>query len=286
MKPVVMLGLVLALCVACGGSSQKKEPFAALTKMVDSLRRENIVDTMQITQVKPEVPRPIEADELFDDFIFNYASDDKLQRQRIVFPLPYYNEDTPMKIDKDEWKHDYLFSKLNYYTLLFDNEDDMDMVGDTSLTSVQVEWIYPITRKVKRYYFERIKGMWMLEAINVRVIAEENAQESFVDFYSRFASDSVYQREHVRNPLAFITIDPDDEFSILETTLDVDQWFAFRPVLPTDSLSNINYGQRNEDLSSTKILKVNGIGNGFSNIFYFRRRGEHWELYKYEDTSI
>ena len=44
--------------------------------------------------------------------------------------------------------------------------------------------------------------------------------------------------------------------------------------MPTDRLSNINYGQKNEDLSDTKILKVNGIGNGYSNIFYFRKRSK------------
>ena len=44
----------------------------------------------------------------------------------------------------------------------------MDMVGDTTLTSVQVEWIFLKTRMVKRYYFERKRGMWMLEAINLR----------------------------------------------------------------------------------------------------------------------
>ena len=46
------------------------------------------------------------------------------------------------------------------------------------------------------------------------------------------------------------------------------------------------YGQKNEDNSNTKILKVNGIGNGYSNVFYFRRRGGEWKMYKYEDTSI
>ena len=138
---------------------------------------------------------------------------------------------------------------------------------------------------VKKYYFERRKGMWKLEAINLRHI-EEKENEDFVSFYARFATDSVYQSRHLSDPLQFITIDPDDEFSILETTLDVNQWYAFRPVLPVDKLSNINYGQQNEDNSNTKILKVNGIGNGYSNIFYFRRRGGEWELYKYEDTSI
>ena len=86
-------------------------------------------------------------------------------------------------------------------------------------------------------------------------------------------------------------VDPEEWVTVVvelkgETTLDVDQWYAFRPVMPADRLSNINYGQKNEDLSDTKILKVNGIGNGYSNIFYFRKRSKGWELYKYEDTSI
>ena len=41
-----------------------------------------------------------------------------------------------------------------------------------------------------------------------------------------------------------------------------------------------------EARSRTKILKVNGIGNGYSNVFYFRIRQGEWELYKFEDTSI
>ena len=43
----------------------------------------------------------------------------------------------------------------------------MDMVGDTALKSVQVEWIYLKTRMVKKYYFERKQGMWMLEAMSL-----------------------------------------------------------------------------------------------------------------------
>ena len=40
------------------------------------------------------------------------------------------------------------------------------------------------------------------------------------------------------------------------------------------------------DDSPTKILALKGIGNGFSNILYFRRKAGEWELYKFEDTSI
>lgn len=282
MKKLLLGFLLLAFLISCGNKKAKMDPFATIAEMVDSAGYK--ADTLQEAEVKEE-PKPMVADELFDDFIFNYASDDALQRQRTVFPLPYYDRDTPLKIEADFWKHDYLFTKENCYTLLFDKEEDMDMVGDTTLTSVQVEWIFLKTRMVKRYYFERKRGMWMLEAINLREM-EKGENEDFVEFYTRFVTDSVYQSKHIRHPLQFITIDPDDEFSILETTLDVDQWYAFRPVMPTDRLSNINYGQKNEDLSDTKILKVNGIGNGYSNIFYFRKRGKGWELYKYEDTSI
>ena len=282
MKKVFSGLLLLLFIAACENKQKTSDPFAALTQMVDSARQQP--DSLQ-QPVEDESPKPIEADELFDDFIFNYASDDALQRQRTIFPLPYYKDDTPLKIEKKYWEHDYLFSQQSYYTLLFDREEDMDMVGDTALTSVQVEWVYLKTRMVKKYYFERIKGAWMLEAINLRKI-EKGENEAFVDFYARFVTDSVYQSKHIHTPLKFITIDPDDEFSILETTLDLNQWYAFRPILPTDRLSNINYGQKNEDQSTTKILKVNGIGNGYSTVFYFRKKRGEWELYKYEDTSM
>ena len=208
-----------------------------------------------------------------------------LQRQRVKFPLPYYNGDKKSNIEERNWKHDDLFTKQHYYTLLFDREEDMDLVGDTSLTSVQVEWVFVKTRMVKKYYFERIKGAWMLEAINLRPI-KQNDNENFVEFFGHFAADSLFQSKRVCEPLAFVTTDPDDDFSILETTLDLNQWFAFKPGLPADRLSNINYGQRNDDDSPTKILALKGIGNGFSNILYFRRKAGEWELYKFEDTSI
>ena len=282
MKKLIAGVAVLAVLVSCGNKKTNIDPFASITNEVDSvLHKED-----SIPQVKlPEEPKPTEADESFDDFIYNFASDEALQLQRVRFPLPYYKKDEKVSIEKRFWKHDDLFTKQHYYTLLFDKEEDMDLVGDTSLTSVQVEWIFVKKRMMKRYYFERIKGAWILEAINLRPI-EKNDNEDFVEFFNRFASDSLFQSQRVQNPLAFVTSDPDDDFSILETTIDRNQWFAFKPVLPTDRLSNINYGQRNDDNSSTKILVLKGIGNGFSNLLYFRRKGGEWELYKFEDTSI
>lgn len=283
MKKLLTGCLVLAICASCGNGKKSKDPFAALTQMVDSMKPlQNIVPAISSEST---ANNPLEADELFDDFIFNYASDENLQKQRTTFPLPY-NQDGHLKlIEKDAWKHDRLFTEQNVYTLLFDREQDMDIVGDTSLTSVQVEWLFLKRQDVKKYYFERNRSMWMLDSITQHPIKTMNGND-FLSFYTRFVTDSLYQRRHIHTPLRFVTIDPDDEFSILETTLDLEQWYAFRPAMPADWLSNICYGQQNESQSPTKILKVNGIGNGYSNVFYFRKRKGSWELYKYEDTSI
>lgn len=281
MRKSILWALVALTVSACGQKKAAIDPFESLTSMVDSVAQQ--ADTVHLPEV--EEPQPIEADELFDDFIFNYAQDHVLQLQRTIFPLPYYNEDVPLKIEKAYWKHDDLFCKENAYTLLFDKEEQMDLVGDTTLKSVQVEWIFLKTRMMKKYYFEKLKGVWMLEAINLRKLTADDPAD-FIDFYARFANDSLFQMEHIAQRLQFVTIDPDDEFSILETTLDAGQWAAFSPQLPKERLSNIDYGQHVSSQSNTRILKINGIGNGFSNLFYFRRLDESWELYRYEDTSI
>ena len=283
MKRLLTGFFILVFLFSCGNRKTKMDPFATITEMVDSAGHE--ADTLQQAEVKEE-PEPLEADELFDDFIFNYASDEALQRARTEFPLPYYNRDTPSKIEERFWKHDYLFTKQNYYTLLFDRESDMDMVGDTALKSVQVEWIYLKTRMVKRYYFERLKGLWKLEAIDFADMPEnEDSKESFYEFYEHFANDSLFQQTRLHNPLKFVTVDPDDEFQIIETTLEAGQWFAFQPVLPREFLTNVNYGQNENSKSNTKVIEIKGFGNGFNNTLYFERRNGLWKLVQFEDLS-
>ena len=221
----------------------------------------------------------------FDDFIYVFAGDTAFQRSRIVFPLPYYEEDTPLKIEKEDWMHDALFAKQNYYTLLLNNEAELDHPHGEVQTSVQIEWIFMKEHKVKRYYFERVGGRWMLKAISLHAI-EKTKQVDFIDFFVRFAADSLYQLKHMRQPLKFVTTDPDDDFSIIETTLDTEQWFAFKPVLPDERLSNIIYGQEITNQSPYTIMQLKGVGNGFLNTLFFRKKTNgQWELYKFEDTS-
>lgn len=225
-------------------------------------------------------------DELFDDFIWNFASNERLQRRRVRFPLPVITQEGTNLVERNDWQHNHLFSEQSTYTLMFDKDSDFDFEGDTSLNSAEVEWIYLDSRMRQRYFFERDKGVWMLDSISLMPLSAIDDASGFLSFYSRFANDSIYQLDHLSNPIEFVTLDPDDEFSILETTLGITQWFAFKPELPVDRLTNINYGQANDGRSRRKILKVNGFQDGTSIILYFRKRGGEWEMYKFEDTSI
>lgn len=82
--------MLLGILGACGNKKTNIDPFASITKEVDSIRQ--VADSIHCDE-SPEDPKPIQADESFDDFIYNFASDDVLQRQRVKFPLPYYNGD-------------------------------------------------------------------------------------------------------------------------------------------------------------------------------------------------
>ena len=156
MKRFIAGVAVLAFLGSCGNKKARMNPFAAITSEIDSVihKKDTLLEENKFTG-----PIPIEADDSFDDFIYTFASDDALQRQRVLFPLPYYNGEALSKIEENHWKHDDLFTKQSFYTLLFEREEDMDLVGGNALTSVQVEWIFMPKRMVKRYYFERIKGL-------------------------------------------------------------------------------------------------------------------------------
>ena len=139
---------------------------------------------------------------------------------------------------------------------------------------------------MKRYYFERLYGWWKLEAIDDATMSkEEGGQEDFYGFYERFANDSLFQAERVSDPLPFVAPDPDDDFQILETTIQKSQWFTFQPKLPTEHLTNINYGQRLDRNSHTRIIEMRGFGNGFNNTLYFRCRNGEWKLTRFEDLG-
>ena len=284
MKKLIVGICLLGWMASCSGGRKNTDAQEEAMESVDSI--EIVADTLLVGEMEEESVVPASADESFADFLYNFALDEKLQLRRIIFPLPYYMDNKKDSIEKEEWRHDPLFSQQEFYTMLYDNLDDAELEKDTASTSVRIEWIDLKTKKMKRYYFERLYGWWKLEAIDDATMPKEDIpQEDFYEFYERFANDSLFQAERVADPLPFIAPDPDDEFEILETTIQKSQWFTFQPQLPTEYLTNVNYGQRLDRNSRVRIIELRGFGNGFSNTLYFRCRNGKWKLTRFEDFS-
>lgn len=256
------------------GCSDKKASGAdsATTDSTDT----TAADTLE--QLISEQPMPKAADELFDDFIFNFAANKKLQMKRIQFPLKVVNGQAEKMLNKGQWKMEHFFMNQGYYTIIFDNRRQMNLVKDTSINHVVVEKIYLRRKKVKQYVFNRINGQWMLVEVNTGAMYQNN-NASFLNFYQKFATDSAYQARHLDNPIHFSGPDPDDDFSTMTGDIAPETWPAFAPELPSGFIYNIMYGQKYTQ-SNQKIFVMRGIANGMEMELTFRRHGKEWKLTK------
>lgn len=271
--------LVFSACVLMAmwatGCSDKK-PVAADTAVVDSLQ---VVDTASVDtldEIISEQPMPKAADELFDDFIFNFAANRKLQMARVKFPLKIVDGEKVASLGKKQWKMEHFFMEQGYYTLIFDNMKQMDVVKDTSINNVVVEKVYLTKEKVEKYMFERLNGRWFLTSIRTNDMVH-NTNASFLAFYQKFASDPEFQLESLNNPVMFTGPDPDDDFSTMTGEIAPETWPAFAPELPSGFIYNIMYGQKYRE-GNQKIFVMRGIANGMEMQLTFKRIDGEWKL--------
>ena len=277
MKNGVVLVFVACLCMVLWttGCSDKK-PVAADTLAVDSLQMVDTASVDTLDELISEQPMPKAADELFDDFIFNFAANRKLQLGRIKFPLEIVDGENVAYLKKKQWKMEHFFMDQGYYTLIFDNMKQMNVVKDTSINNVVVEKVYLAKEKVEKYIFKRINGCWMLTSVHTNDMVQ-NTNASFLAFYQKFASDPSFQIESLNNPVMFTGPDPDDDFSTMTGEIAPETWPAFAPELPSDFIYNIMYGQKYTE-GNQKIFVMRGIANGMEMQLTFKRMDGKWKL--------
>lgn len=274
----VLLALLTIVCFSSVGCTGKKPASDADTLASDT----TVADTQAMDSTEKlieETPMPKAADELFDDFVFNFAANRKLQLSRVHFPLPVYrNEKVVKTIDKKHWKMEHFFMRQDYYTLIFDNQKQMNLVKDTTIDHVVVEKVFYHKKTVQQFLFNRINGQWMMTSINYKPMYS-NKNASFLKFYGKFATDSTFQAEHLHNPVKFVGPDPDDDFSTMTGDIEPETWPAFAPKLPSSMIYNIIYGQKYNE-SNQKIFVIRGIANGLETELTFKRIGGKWMLMK------
>ena len=210
----VMLAVLTIVCFTSVGCTDKKPAPAVDSTAADTA----VADTQAMDSTEKlieETPMPKAADELFDDFLFNFAASRKLQMERIHFPLAVYRNDKLKKhIAKRHWKMEHFFMRQDYYTLIFDNRKQMNLMKDTTIDHVVIEKVFYSRKVVQQFLFNRINGQWMMTSINYKPMCQ-NMNSSFLKFYGSFATDTAFQSRHLHNPVKFTGPDPDDDFSTM-----------------------------------------------------------------------
>lgn len=260
------------------GCSDKKP--AVDTTTIDTIQSDS-TPADSVDNLIAETPMPKAADELFDDFIFNFAANKKLQYKRIVFPLPVYrNGKLVTKMEKNQWKIEHFFMRQGYYTLILDNMGQLDLAKDTTIDHVVIEKIFFKTKKVKQFVFNRVNGQWMLTSLNTKPMFSNN-NASFMRFYSRFAVDSAFQVASMNDEVEFTSPDPDNDNKDQTGIITPDQWPDFKPeLIPHGILYNIIYGQTYKE-SNRKILLSRGISNSMEAQMVFKKIRGRWKLVKF-----
>lgn len=282
-KSLVVLSLSCLLAVGCKNMSSatvkvEDDTEAGVSEAAPAITEEEEAEADIMDELMGEEPLPVSVDELFDDFIFNFASNRQLQMERIAFPLTINSGTHKDTIGRESWQMEHFFMNDGEYTLLFDNQEQMELMKDTTLNEAIVEKIFLEEEFIRQYLFDRNDGKWMLREIRNQTLPK-NPNASFIDFYHYFVTDSVFQRESLSDEIDFVGPDPDNDFSQMEGIITPDFWDAFAPELPQRMLFNIVYGHQ-DPAADEKIFVLRGIANGQELELTFRREDNHWRLKK------
>lgn len=269
-----LLLIGVALLVSC----TKSKPSMQLDEL-DIDNKPTATDSVE--NVIEEMPMPEVADELFDDFVFNFAANRKLQLQRIAFPLEMEKGGQVSKVSKKDWNMDHLFMTDEFYTVLLDNASQLKVTGDTTVNKVVVEKIQLPNKTIRNYCFERRNGLWMLTKIKEENLTA-NANGQFLEFYNHFSTDTLFQAQSMADNVTFTAPDPDDELSNVTGTMMPEQWVDFKPeVIPAGTIYNIDYGNTQHS-EQQKTMLVRGIANGLETTLTFSKKSGQWKLTEFK----
>ena len=283
MKILCWVCIVAIACGACGRQKAEKPlPPAPLDIYVPDTSDRGDSDIHFFSSVEENFFSG--EDGIFEEFLYEFSADTAMQMHRIHFPLPYLYKGEEIQLEKQEWDASRLLGLTDIYYTLFERDAEMDAERDTAMRKANLECVDMKTRTVRTFFFEKLDGCWKLLRVNERELASYKHRE-FFSFYHRFVTDSVFQSLHVNDPMTFVTLDPEDDFNILEANIDMEQWFAFRPVLPEHLLVNVDYGVKPSRRPQRKILTCKSLGGNFNHTSYFRKIKDEWVLTRFEDMS-
>ena len=273
---VVFFASLTMLFVGTGCTDKKTTSDVSVS--VDTMLTDTLGTDSMEALIEDE-PMPKAADELFDDFIFNFAANRRLQSERTDYPVNVDTYGKLSKVEKSKWGMEHFFMRQGYYTLVFNSASQLDVVKDTAISSVYVEKISFAKRKVTRWQFNRVLGLWKMQGVRIMALTKHE-DASFLRFYNNFVTNPDIQSVSIAESVSFSGPDPEDDFSRMTGELMAEQVPAFLPWMPSGTLYNIHYGDQPYKPSNTRIFVVRGIANGMESELTFQKKSGGWMLTK------
>lgn len=267
-KSIVAALCTIVILAACRGN--KGVPTDSVEEGTEA------ADTDSVTT---EVTLPVAAENLFDDFLYYFATDSRLQQARIQITKGDNGNGNSSTADDTEWQTEHFFMDGNDYAQLFDSPEQMDLVSDTTINKATVEKIFLMKDSVVQFTFNRIEGHWMMTAMKQQTVSE-NSNAAFLTFYRQFVNDSTFQQKSLSEQIEFTATDPDGDFDEkTEGVITPEFWSGFAPEMPKDLIYNIVYGH-DRGHSQQKILVLRNMNSDWETEITFSKERGKWMLTK------
>ena len=96
---------VVLLMFSCAGNKAGRTDETVTDSVADTTE---VAETDTLELLITETPMPRAADAMFDDFVFNFAANKRLQQERIIFPLRKTEAGETTQIEKEHWQMEHL----------------------------------------------------------------------------------------------------------------------------------------------------------------------------------
>lgn len=284
MKENAFLMGLLALAVVVDACREKEEGATdnpssdTLTAGADadSVEEEEMSDSLILFE---DAPLPETADEVFDDFFFNFATNRDFQQARVADKLTVSEGGIRKEVDAIRWNVAQAFPSTDLYAVIFERNDELELEKDTALKDVDIEVAHLEERIIETFRFRKQGKQWKLTEVENEDF-DNSPNGDFLTFYAHFSSDSAFQVQSLSNPLPFVLSSQGEAGDGGLEQMSADEWSEQDMPLPVGKLVNIVYGQ--SYISQTrKSMQIRDIG-GVILRYNFEKGPSGWRLVSLE----
>lgn len=274
LAPTFFSFLLFVLVFASCNSKQKENQkwVDSVLQVCDSIEE----DTLVYDIVDPEVS--VSVDEYFIDFLYAFTHNSKFMTARASYPLTFVDglgKEHTIRNERDMRTY-YTPDNPEFFFMLLDDSNSIDDAFNIDVKDMSMYMVDFKSDIIKLLECKRTAGQWMLVNTDEMPLASF-AFGDFMYFYDKFSTDSLFQRDHISQPLSISIPDEDDETIKIVGTIDAEQFCVFAPSLPQDNLLIIDNGLIKQDPKKVVMVKC-GMGSGMMELLTFEHNNGTWNL--------